>query len=81
MRCRNCYLENGLLIRGLCVTCAPERHAKHAAQMKVVGDMDAAYKAATGKSSLEDWQAYEQWLESPALDVSLQRAYIEAFSE
>lgn len=81
MRCLRCFRDNGFLVHGTCWQCAPELHAQHNTRMKVVSDMDDAFLAATGKRSLEDWYAFEEFVESPKLPMSVKQAFIDAFRE
>ena len=54
--------KEGILIRGLCKDCAPGLHKRHDCDMRFMAKMNAEFKEETGKDSLEDWHAFEDWL-------------------
>lgn len=63
MRCRKCLRENGLLIRAMCKACAPELHLEHESQMNAVGILDRMFQEETGKTALQDWYGFENFVE------------------
>lgn len=55
--------SHAFLIRGSCEWCEPELHRTHRERMEAGAKLDAAYFTETGKRPLEDWYAFEAWLE------------------
>lgn len=64
MRCRLCFKDNGLLVRGRCVGCAPSLHIVRQHQSDLMAELEDDYRQCTGKGSLDDWSAFENYLET-----------------
>jgi hypothetical protein len=62
--CLQCGRCADFLFRGLCKTCAPDLHARYEREMEFTARMDAAFFAKTGKTALQDWAGYEEFLGS-----------------
>lgn len=52
------------LFRGLCPTCAPELHAAWKASRDLWARRSEAFKAATGREPLEDWEAFKRFVDA-----------------
>ena len=73
-RCSKCHenregdINEPALIRGLCKKCAPELFTRRNDDMALMREMSDAFKAKTGKDSLEDWSGFERFMETYASD-------------
>lgn len=79
MRCQLCCKENGLLIRGRCVKCAPTLHGVRQHQANLMAELEDRYRARTGKGSLDDWTAFENFLDNqltPEQQDTIERAFL-----
>ena len=61
--CQSCK-KAAYNIRGLCAECAPKLHAQHRTLDAYYGRAFAAFKEKTGKDCLEDWYAFESFMET-----------------
>ena len=66
--CNKCG-KGAFTVKGLCKECAPVDHARHDQWMDWTGRVNADYKADTGKDSLEDWGAFEAWVDDNSLEL------------
>jgi hypothetical protein len=62
LHCQRCG-RPALLVLGQCADCLPDAHRRHEEALEAVGRADAAFRARTGRSALEDWQGFERFLE------------------
>jgi hypothetical protein len=65
--CQMCGLE-AVTIRGMCRACAPALHAEHEERLAAYDAALTAFMRLTGRHPLEDWDAFETWLETEARD-------------
>lgn len=52
------------LIRGLCDNCAPKLHGDHNFMLDTMDQLSDEFEAQTGKSSLQDWYEFENFMAS-----------------
>ena len=61
--CRGCG-KRAYLIRNLCADCDPHRHIQHEAELTMMGKLSSLYEAETGKIPTEDWDNFDDWINS-----------------
>ena len=62
LTCQTCGRE-AFLYLGACAACAPIEHARRQAEADVWHRRFVEYRTATGKEPLDDWAAFETWVD------------------